>query len=160
MTCAAYVHHYVYTPAPWKEEKREKIVGGKLECKLLTIYPKRNLENVNRTTHGLTPSPKLWISFYFSFKSSPCMPSCNDVVAAKLFVREGDADAYLSLPLLRRHFYFLLRYSFQQSKKFLWLDGATRKARLIQRRKLLGAFIADQERGGRERSTRITASSI
>jgi hypothetical protein len=63
---------------------------------------------------------------------------------------------------LRRHFYFLLRYSFQQSKKFLWLDGATRKARLIQRRKLLGAFIADRERerGGRERSTRITASSI
>jgi hypothetical protein len=111
--------------------------------------------------HTASPlHPSCEYLFIFLLNHLLALQSCNDVVAAKLFVREADADAYLSLPLLRRHFYFLLRYSFQQSKKFLWLDGATRKARLIQRRKLLDAFIADREREGRERSTRITASSI
>lgn len=129
-------------------------MGGKLECKLLTIYPKRNLENVNRTTqpphspHTLHPSCEYL--FIFLLNHLLALQSCNDVVAAKLFVREGRCWCLSFSSALATPFLFPPppSLSFQQSKKFLWLDGATRKARLIQKKKVAGrVYSRPRERG-------------
>lgn len=134
-----------------KKKKIGKNSGGEIGVQTFDNLSKAKISRMSTAPHSPhTLHPSCEYLFIFLLNHLLALQSCNDVVAAKLFVREGRCWCLSFSSALATPFLFPPppSLSFQQSKKFLWLDGATRKARLIQKKKVAGrVYSRPRERG-------------